>query len=170
MLKSWMVQCLSCKPTVTASRYMAPQCHHTFSAAAGLDASHMQLKPMFSLAELGLLGHLTESTRMTVSTYILICYPVHPYYSQLKFQHLQGVTLGGSTGPLRGRGKNIYNRIKIKQISPTTSGSSNLMSNIFAKFCPRWWDVAPCMTMQNKDGINIILLNKHIQCNSQIWF
>ena len=64
-----MVQCLPCKPVVTASRYKVHRCHRTFSTAAGMDASHVQLKPMFSSAELLLLGPLTESTWMTAPSY-----------------------------------------------------------------------------------------------------
>ena len=43
--------------------------HRTISTAASMDASHVQLKPMFLSAELLLLGALTECTWMTVSTY-----------------------------------------------------------------------------------------------------
>ena len=68
-LKAWMVQCLPCKPIVTASRYTVHRCHHRFSTAAGMDASHVQLKPMFSSVEVLLLGPLIESSWMTAPTY-----------------------------------------------------------------------------------------------------
>ena len=43
--------------------------HCKFSTAVGLDTSHVQLKPMFSSAELLVLGPSTASTRMAVPTY-----------------------------------------------------------------------------------------------------
>ena len=60
-----MVQCLPCKPIVMASRYTARWHHRKFSITADMDASHVQLKPMFSSAELLLCGPLTKSTMPT---------------------------------------------------------------------------------------------------------
>ena len=47
-----MVQCLPCKPIVTASRYRRAGATVNFQSLQTWDASHVQLKPMFSSAEL----------------------------------------------------------------------------------------------------------------------